>query len=60
MAKLLDHYLKKFDNGFSFVFSNLAQPMVGGYSKFLVPFYPMNTARVIFSSDSNMDPLNKV
>ena len=29
-----------------------------GYLEFLVHLYPINTARVVFSSDSNMDPLN--
>ena len=29
-----------------------------GYLEFLVHFYPINTARVVFSSDLNMDPLN--
>ena len=29
-----------------------------GVLEFLVPFYPINTARVVFSSDSKMDPLN--
>ena len=26
--------------------------------KFLVPFHPINTARVVFSSDLKSDPLN--
>ena len=29
-----------------------------GVLEFLVPFYPINTARVVFSSDLKMDPLN--
>ena len=29
-----------------------------GVLEFLVPFYPINTARMVFSSDSKMDPLN--
>ena len=29
-----------------------------GVLEFLVPFYPINTALVIFSSDLKMDPLN--
>ena len=29
-----------------------------GVSKFLVPFYPINIAWVVFSSDLNMDPQN--
>ena len=28
-----------------------------GVLEFLVPFYPINNARVVFSSDSKMDPL---
>ena len=37
--------------------------MVGGYFRdtiwvFVVPFYPINTARVVFSSDLKIDPLN--
>ena len=29
-----------------------------GVLEFLVPFYPINTARVVFCSDLKMDPLN--
>ena len=29
-----------------------------GVLEFLVPFYPINTAWVVFSSDLKMDPLN--
>ena len=29
-----------------------------GVLEFLVPFYQINTARVVFSSDLKMDPLN--
>ena len=29
-----------------------------GILEFLVPFYPINTAWVVFSSDLKMDPLN--
>ena len=29
-----------------------------GVLEFLVPFYPINTALVVFSSDLKMDPLN--
>ena len=29
-----------------------------GVLEFLVPFYPMNTARVVFSLDLKLDPLN--
>ena len=31
---------------------------VMGVLEFLVPFYPINTARVVSSSDLKMDPLN--
>ena len=29
-----------------------------GVLEFLVPFYPINTARVVFSLDLKIDPLN--
>ena len=29
-----------------------------GVLEFLVPFYPINTAWMVFSSDLKMDPLN--